>query len=60
MQNWDQKHLWGQIIIKNQNGEMYFYDQYQFEDPVFMDARKKGKKKGKTRKNGGPEEYQVL
>lgn len=52
--------MWAQIIIKNQNGEMYFYDQYQFEDPVFMDARKKGKKRGKTRKNGGPEEYQVL
>jgi hypothetical protein len=37
--------MWAQIIIKNQNGEMYFYDQYQFEDPVFMDARKKGKKR---------------
>jgi hypothetical protein len=39
---------------------MYFYDQYQFEDPVFMDARKREKKRGGKRRNKETQEYPVL
>jgi hypothetical protein len=39
---------------------MYFYDQYQFEDPNFLDARKNGKKRGRKRKNNDTGDYQVL
>lgn len=47
-------------IIKKQNGDMYFYDQYQFEDPNFLDARKNSKKRGRKRKNNDTEDYPVL